>query len=247
MWTPRTSRSANAGQRCASAGVKSSRRRYRAIEHAGDRLRGSRPQGAQARRREIPRDPGDARRVGAVGRQVDVDDGIVEASPSRVARPDGRVVGQIDDAVVIVGKLEFGWRAEHAVGLDAPDDFLGERDFLAGDVGSDRREHAFHARSRVGGAADDLHRGAARIHHADSQPVRVRMLNRLDHPRDHEAVVFGAGVLDRLDLEADARQRIDDLGERGRRIEVVFEPGEGEFHIAVLTVRRMLGQPVAFT
>ena len=39
------------------------------------------------------------------------------------------------------------------------------------------------------------------------------------------------GVLDALDLEADARQRLDDLGERGLGVEVVFEPGEREFHI----------------
>ena len=34
--------------------------------------------------------------------------------------------------------------------------------------------------------------------------------------RDDEAFVFGGRILDALDLEADARQRIDDLRERRR-------------------------------
>ncbi len=48
-------------------------------------------------------------------------------------------------------------------------------------------------------------------------------------------LVFRAGVLDALDLQADARQRVDDLGERSRGFQVVFEPGEGEFHRAIIT------------
>ena len=114
--------------------------------------------------------------------------------------------------------------------LDAADHAFGERDLLARDECADRREHAFHAGARVGRAADDLHRLAAGVDHADAQAVGVRMLLRLDHPRDDEALIFGARVLDALDLETDARQRLDDLGQRGRRVEVILEPGEGEFH-----------------
>ena len=39
-----------------------------------------------------------------------------------------------------------------------------------------------------------------------------------------------ARVVDALDLQADPRQRLDDLVEGGRGVEVVLEPGEGEFH-----------------
>ena len=114
--------------------------------------------------------------------------------------------------------------------LDAADDALGQRDLLAGDIGPDRREHALHAGARIGRAADDLHRLAAGVDDADAQPVGVGMLLRLDDARDDEALELGAGVLHAFDLEADARQRVDDLGERGRGVEMVFEPGEGEFH-----------------
>ena len=202
----------------------------RAVEGAGERLRRRRLELAEPRRREIARDAGDARRVGTVRRQRDVDDGIVEPGVARVGDADRRVVGQIDDAVVIVGEFELGRRAQHAVRFDAADDALGERDLLAGDVGPDRREHALHAGARVGRAADDLHRLAAGVDDADPQPVGVGMLLGFDDARDDEAVVLAARVLDALDLEADARQRVDDLGERGRGVEMVLEPGEGEFH-----------------
>ena len=45
-----------------------------------------------------------------------------------------------------------------------------------------------------------------------------------------EAIIFAGRILDRLDLKSDAGQRVDDLGEGGRGVEVVLEPGEGEFH-----------------
>ena len=50
------------------------------------------------------------------------------------------------------------------------------------------------------------------------------------HPRDGEVFQLRGGVVHMFDLEADARERLDDLGERGGRVEMLFEPGEGEFH-----------------
>ncbi len=87
----------------------------RAVEASGDGRRRLRLQRPQARRGEVARDSRDARRVGAVGREIDVDDGIVEAGVGRIGPPDRRVVGQVDDAVVIVGQLQFGGRTQHAV------------------------------------------------------------------------------------------------------------------------------------
>ena len=48
------------------------------------------------------------------------------------------------------------------------------------------------------------------------------MLLGLDHGSDDEAVILAGWVLDRLDLKPDARQRVDDLGERRRGVEVVL-------------------------
>ena len=57
------------------------------------------------------------------------------------------------------------------------------------------------------------------------------MLLGIDDARDYEAVVLGAWVFDAFHLESDAGQGFDNLGERGRGVEMVLEPGEGEFHV----------------
>ena len=66
---------------------------------------------AEARRREVARDAVDAGGVGAVRRQIDLDDRIVEPGPLRIDRADRRVLGQFDDAVMLVGKFELGRRS----------------------------------------------------------------------------------------------------------------------------------------
>src|SRR6185437_15150385 len=67
---------------------------------------------------------GDAVHGGAIGtvrRQVDLDHRIVETGPVRVAGADRRVLGQVDDAFVIVGNLQLELRHQHAAALDAAD------------------------------------------------------------------------------------------------------------------------------
>ena len=215
----------------------------RAIERAFIRFRRRRLELSKSRRGEIARDASDAGGVGTVRRHRDIDDRIVEPGEARVRNADRRVRGQFDNALMVVAKLELGGRAQHAVQFDAADDALGEGELLAGNVGSDGREHAFHAGARVRRAADDLHRLAACVDDADPQPVGVGMLIGFNDGSDNEAVVLLARVLDQLDLKADAGQRIDDLGQRSRCVEVVFQPGEGEFHnrdlLRGLAIRRI--------
>ena len=50
----------------------------------------------------------------------------------RVVRADRRVVGQIDNALVIVGDLQLGFRDQHAAALDIADLADAERGFLPG-------------------------------------------------------------------------------------------------------------------
>ena len=71
---------------------------------------------------------------------------------------------------------------------------------------------------------------AAGIDHADAQPVGVGMLLGLDHARDGERRELFALVLDALDLEPDHGQLVGDLAERAVGVEMLLEPGEGEFH-----------------
>jgi hypothetical protein len=220
--TPRTRRKANAGQRCRSAGDKS---RWTRVGQSN-----APASGFDARGGEIARDAGDAGSVGTIRGHGDVDDRVVEPGKAGVGDADRRVLRKLDDPLVIVAERELRRRAQHAVRFDAADDALGEGHLLAGNIRADRRENALHARSRIGRAADDLHRAGAGFDDADFEPVGVGMRLGLDDGSNHEAVILAARVVDALHFETDAGQRVDDLGERSRRVEVVEKPGEGEFH-----------------
>ena len=149
----------------------------------------------------------------------------------RVVRPDRRIVRQVDDAFVVVGKLQLKFGDEHAAALDAADGADGERHVLAGDEGAGRHEYALHTGARIGRAAHHLDRiAAAGIHHADAQPVGIGMLFGLDHARNDERRQELRLVLDALDLKPDHGELVHDLAERAIGVEMLLEPAEGEFH-----------------
>ena len=78
------------------AGISSSYRRNTAIFECAKTSGG-----------KIARNAVDACRVGAVGRQVDLDDGRVQMRPLRIASADRRVGWQFNDAVVIIRQFKF--------------------------------------------------------------------------------------------------------------------------------------------
>ena len=172
--------------------------------------------------------------IRAVGGEVDLDQRVVEAGPLGVSLADGRVVRQVDDALVVIGQFHLGFRDQHAAAFDAADGADAERDLLAGNVRAGRGEHALHAGARIRRAAHDLHRIArAGIDDADAQTVGVRMLLRLDHPRDGERSEGHRLVLDGLDLEPAHGELVGKLFQRLVGVEVFAQPGEGEFHRSV--------------
>jgi len=104
---------------------------------------------------------GDAVHAGAVlpvRRQVDFEHGIAKAGPLGVALADRRIRRQLHDAVVVLGDLQLGGRAQHAAALDAADGADAERDVLARNESAGGREHADEAGARVRRAAHHLHR-----------------------------------------------------------------------------------------
>ena len=236
--TPRTRRSAKAGQ---SEGV---------APNSSDTVTGHGnlpstgfgvfslylPMSAADRSRAMPLHAG---AVGAVGREVDLDHRIVEAHPLGVVGAERRIGGQVDDALVVVGDLQLELGHQHAAAFDAADFADAQRHILARDVGAGRHEHAHHAGARVGRAAYDLH-GVARtgVDHADAQPVGVGMLLGRDHARDGEGRQRLALVGDALDLKPDHGELVGDLVERLVGVEVLLEPGEGEFHWQLPEIHR---------
>ena len=204
--------------------------RDRALERGRDRGRLPRKQRSHPGGGQVARDPAHRQRVAAVRRHRDVDHRVVQAGIGGVGRADRRVLGQLDDAVMVLAEAHFAKAEQHAGALDAADLAHFQGDAGAGDERAGRGEHRLHAGPRVRRPADDRHQPVARIHGAGAQPVRVRVLRRLDHVGDPERGEGGAAVLYALQFQADGGQPVGDGGERRVGVQVRAQPGEGELH-----------------
>ncbi len=198
-------------------------------------------QPAHAGCREIAGDAVDGGAVRAVGRQVDLDDRIVEPGIAREGGADRRVIRQVDDAVMRIRHLQLALRAHHAVRFHATDVADRQRHVDAGHIGSGQRQRADEAGPCVRRTADDLQRLAAidvrpAIDGEHAQLVGIGMLFGIDHLGDGEGLQRRL-VVDGFDLEPDHGQPLDDFIERGVGVEMVLEPGECEFHGSVLLTR----------
>ena len=185
---------------------------------------------AETGRRQIARNAVDARRIAAIGRERDVDHGIVQMQRMRRGLARHRIGRKLDDAFMLVRQQQLTLRTQHAARFHAADGRDLER--FTGHRNDDARprEHGLHARARVRRAAHDLDDVVARIDHAELQLVGIGMFLRRHDVRDDEILQARAFVFHRFDFEADAGQRIRD-GLRVRvRLEMFLEPGERELH-----------------
>ena len=199
-------------------------------ERARDRVRVHGLQGPQPGRRQIPGDPPDAQAVAPVGRDRDVDHRIGEAHDAGGGRAHRRVLGKLDDPLVLVAQAHLALGQQHAVAFHAADAGFLEPHPGARNDRPGGREHAQHAGARVGGAAHHLRGSAARVHPADPEAVGVGMGLRRQHPRHHEPRQ-PVGTVDHLfHLEADHGQPCGDLVHRGVGVQVVLEPAERHLH-----------------
>ena len=202
----------------------------RALEPALGRRCVERLQRADAGSGEVAGDAADAETVGAVRRDRDLDDRIVQAHHLGEGLSDRRIGRKVDDAFMVVGEAHLVGRAQHTVGGLAADDAglqLGARprDHRAGGG-----EDALHAGPRVRRAADHLDLAIAGVDQADAKPVGVRMLLGLDHVADDEGGKPLGAVVDAFDLEADAGEGIGDVQDPGTGFQVLLQPGKGDLH-----------------
>src|SRR6185295_14518262 len=131
---------------------------------------------AEPRSREIARDAVDAETVGTVRRDSDFDHRIIETHSRGERLSKRRVRGKLDDARMVIGDSHLARRDKHAAAFDIADLSDLEIEPGAGNMRARSREHAHHARARIGSAAYDLNRRAvAGINHTDLQLVGVRM------------------------------------------------------------------------
>src|ERR1017187_512769 len=73
-------------------------------------------------------------------------------------------------------------------------------------------------------------RDLADVDHADAQAIGVRVLLGGDDRGDDERLEQAGFVLDVLDLETDHGELVHDRGEPLVGVEMLLEPGQGEFH-----------------
>ena len=151
----------------------------RAVEGSGHGGEIGRAQLAEAGGGQIARHAMDAQAVGAVGGDVDVDHGIVEAQQPAKGSPTGASSASSMMPSCSSDRPISRIETQHAVGIHAADHAFLEVEIGAGDVAAHGREDALHAGARIGRAADDLVRAMRRLDDADPQLVGVRMRLRL--------------------------------------------------------------------
>ena len=115
--------------------------------------------------------------------------------------------------------------------FDAADLAHAQRDIDAGDVIAGLGQHHGDAGAGVRGAADDLLFALIRHHATDPQPVGIGVLFGMQNPGQGKGRKLCRRIGHALDLKPKIGQRLGDLRKRGGGVEMLLEPGEGEFHV----------------
>jgi hypothetical protein len=161
---------------------------------------------------QLAREAQHRHRVATVGRDADLDQGLVEPEHIAQRRTEGRIGCQFDDAGVAAGQLQLGGRTEHAGRLDAAE-FRCLDGQAARQLCADSGERSAQSRARIGCATDDLQRlAAAGVDAAHAQLVGLRMRFGARDLGDHDARERRRHRCERLDLEAQHRHAGAELG-----------------------------------
>ena len=205
-----------------------------ARETAFDMDIGCRPEHARSARGQIARDAAHAERVGAVGGDRDLDHRV---DPGRVmhGKPVDEALAhlarrQLDDAVMLVGEFHLALGTHHAVALDAADAADTDGRVDPWHIHAGARDHHGDALTRIRGATDDLRLTVGSQHLADLEAIGIGVFLRLQHLADGELGQPRGGVGDAFDLESEIGQCLGDLLHRSVGVEVILQPGKGEFH-----------------
>ena len=137
---------------------------------------------------------------------------------------------ELQNAGLISAKTELLCRAEHAIGLDAAN--LAALELESARQGrTDGRERIQLPGLHVRGPAHHLERRTvARIHLAERQPIGVRVLLHLEHPRDHDLAQVLMDRHDAIDGGDLAGEPVGDVVALERAAEQRFEPATGNYH-----------------
>ena len=196
------------------------RDRHRALEAALDFRHVERLELAHARGGEVAGNAAHAHAVLAVGGDGDIEDDVVELRPFGIGHTDRRVVGQVDNALMLIAQLQLADRAHHASRFDAANRRDLQSQVAAWHVSPRRPEDSQHAGPCIGRAAHDLHRPVTGIDAEHLQFVRLRMALGAQHPGDAERTQRLGRVGQTFDLQADIGQLVGDLVRQRVRLEM---------------------------
>src|SRR6266404_383070 len=136
---------------------------------------------------------------------------------------------QLQDPRMVDAEAELFSGAEHAVGLDAAD--LAALELQpTGKRRADGSKRVGLPCLDVGSAADDFERGAARVHHAQREPVGVGMLLDLEDARDEHVAQVLMDRHDTIDGRDLAREAIGDIQALERAAQKSFQPTTRDDH-----------------
>ena len=194
-----------------------------------ERRRGER-EGCVRRGGDLARDADHREEVRAVGRDLDVEHGVVE--PEDLLHVPTRLdaLGQDQDAVVRRRDAELVGRAQHAVRDHAAD--LAPAEWLGQERHGGARSGERHdvADGHVPHADHDLLLTRARVDTREAELLAVRVVTDLEHASGDDAVQPLPRALDRLDLGALVREDLGELlGPQLGRAELA-EPGQDDLH-----------------
>ena len=138
--------------------------------------------------------------VGAVGRNLEIEHRVGQATPGGKRLAQGRVLGQLHDALMAISQVELAFRADHAAALDTAQlrllDLKVTRQNRA-----DGRDGNLETGAHVGRSAHDLRRfGAiAKVDGRDVHVIAIGMRLAGLNEADLHTVEVGTHLLDALD------------------------------------------------
>ena len=187
---------------------------------------------------KIAGNSGNPKPIRPIGRDRNFDNRVVKSGILRKTGAKGCVRWEFDYSVMLVGNHQFPFRAKHAVAFHTPDHSHLEVHAGSRNVGSCRGENTHKPGFGVGGTTNDLNLPAVAarpvgkcLKPANPQPVGIRMWRCFYYPAHGEGFQGSRRIPDALHFEAQIGQCFTDLVKSGFGVEMIFEPGKGEFHV----------------
>ena len=174
--------------------------------------------------------------VTAVRGQVNFNTGVFQVQIDTEILAYRRIGWQFHQAVIAFANLQLSLRAQHAVGLNAPQ--LGFLDFeIAWQFGTDHGERDLQAWAHIGCTAHNLKRLGAIADLAHAQFISVRVLFGAEHLTHDNATENTGGRRNAIDLKTGHRQTSNQLVATYLRVNPTTQPLFTEFHPALLRIR----------